>query len=79
MSAAVQSLTARTQGYDEFTAKRAKDVASLTNDLFGLYDLLEKAKSTGKPLALLQRIEKSFEVTTRSLNEIEGAVDVVDS
>ena len=71
MSAVVQSLTAAASAYDESTAKRAKDISTLTKELVSLYDLLESARNRGKPTALLERIQKSIEVTEKSIADIE--------
>lgn len=72
MSTVVHSLSSRMATYDASKAEKAKDVASLTKELVSLYDLLDSAKRTGKPILLVQRIQMSIDETMKALNEIEG-------
>lgn len=50
MNAMIQSLSGAASEYDESTAKREKDVASLTAQLLGLDNLWPESKKSGKPV-----------------------------
>eukprot|EP00171_Calliarthron_tuberculosum_P015036 IDg15036t1 len=77
MSAIMQTLAPRQEVYYEPTAKQAKDIAALTKDLNELYILLEDARRKNMLQALIDRIARSVQMTTMSLETSTSPTIVV--
>ncbi len=67
----MQSLAPKCADYDDSTARQAKEITALTKELIKLYSLQTRARTENEPLALIDCIKWSIEMTTRSLCKID--------